>query len=86
MYLSFARFPSIQSFRDGNQHVVELGENRFQDGRRRGPQPFTYEVVFDADGTVAEEGWLTNGMLQSRLRRIIPQIDNPNRPAPKKTS
>jgi membrane-bound metal-dependent hydrolase YbcI (DUF457 family) len=86
LYLSFARFPSVQSFRDGNQHVVELGENRFQDGRRRGPQPFTYEVVFDPDGTVAEEGWLTNGMLQSRMRRIIPQINNPIAPAPKKPS
>ena len=86
LYLSFARFPSVQSFRDGNQHVVELGENRFQDGRRRGPQPFTYEVIFDADGTVAAEGWLTNGMLQSRMRRIVPQIDNPTAPAPKKSS
>ena len=70
LYLSFARFPSIQSFRDGDQHVVELGENRFQDGRRRGPQPFTYEVIFDADGRLAEEGWLTNGMLQSRIAAV----------------
>ena len=86
LYLSFARFPSIQSFRDGDQHVVELGENRFQDGRRRGPQPFTYEVIFDADGRLAEEGWLTNGMLQSRMRRLIPQINNPVSHAPIKPS
>jgi hypothetical protein len=86
LYLTFARFPSVQSFRDGDQHVVELGENRFQDGRRRGPQPFTYEVIFDADGRLAEEGWLTNGMLQSRMRRLIPQINNPVSPAPIKPS
>jgi membrane-bound metal-dependent hydrolase YbcI (DUF457 family) len=86
LYLNFARFPSIQSFRDGDQHVVELGENRFQDGRRRGPQPFTYEVIFDADGRLAEEGWLTNGMLQSRMRRLIPQINNPVSHAPIKPS
>jgi membrane-bound metal-dependent hydrolase YbcI (DUF457 family) len=86
LYLDFARFPSIQSFPDGDQHVVELGENRFQDGRRRGPQPFTYEVIFDANGRLAEEGWLTNGMLQSRMRRLIPQINNPVSPAPIKPS
>jgi membrane-bound metal-dependent hydrolase YbcI (DUF457 family) len=86
LYLSFVRFPSIQSFQDGREHVVELGENRFQDGRRRGPQPFTYEVIFDPDGAVAAEGWLTNGMLQSRMRRIVPQINNPIAPASKKPS
>jgi membrane-bound metal-dependent hydrolase YbcI (DUF457 family) len=86
LYLGFVRFPSIQSFRDGDDHVVELGENRFQDGRRRGPQPFTYEVIFDHNGNLSQEGWLTNGMLQSRMRRMVPQIDNPNVPAPKKSS
>ena len=85
LYWNFARFPSIHSFADGNQHVVELGENRFQDNRRRGPQPFTYEVIFDASGKLVEEGWLTNGMLQSRMRRLIPQPALPPQ-APKKPS
>ncbi len=83
LYWSFARFPSIQSFRDGDQQVVELGENRFQSGRRRGPQPFTYEVIFGADGDVVEEGWLTNGMLQSRMRRLVPQPTLPHKPTKK---
>jgi len=83
LYWNFARFPSVQSFRDGDQHVVELGENRFQSGRRRGPQPFTYEVIFDRDGSLVEEGWLTNEMLQSRMRRLIPQPVVPHPPAKK---
>jgi membrane-bound metal-dependent hydrolase YbcI (DUF457 family) len=82
-YLNFARFPVIRSFRDGNAQVVELGENRFQAGTRRGPQPFTYEVVFDATGKVTEEGWLTNGMFQSRMRRLIPEPALPAAPAKK---
>jgi len=85
LYWNFARFPSVQSFRDGDEHVVELGENRFQSGMRRGPQPFTWEVVFNRDGSLAEEGWLTNQMLQSRLRRLIPQPVAPH-PPPKKSS
>ncbi len=84
-YWNFARFPSVQSFRDGDQHIVELGENRFQDNRRRGPQPFTWEVIFDSDGNLTEEGWLTNGMLQSRMRRMIPQPSLPPQ-SPKKSS
>jgi membrane-bound metal-dependent hydrolase YbcI (DUF457 family) len=85
LYWNFARFPSIHSFADGDEHVVELGENRFQDNRRRGPQPFTYEVIFDASGKLVEEGWLTNGMLQSRMRRLIPQPSLPPQ-LPKKPS
>ena len=83
VYWNFARFPSISSFEDNGNHVVELGENRFQDGRRRGPQPFTYEVVFDSSGKVVEEGWLTNGILQSRMRRMVPQPTLPPQPAKK---
>jgi membrane-bound metal-dependent hydrolase YbcI (DUF457 family) len=83
LYWNFARFPSVHSFRDGSQHVVELGENRFQDNRRRGPQPFTWEVIFDADGNLSEEGWLTNGMLQNRMRRLVPQPTLPHAPAKK---
>jgi membrane-bound metal-dependent hydrolase YbcI (DUF457 family) len=83
LYWTFARFPSIISFVEDGHPVVELGENRFQDGRRRGPQPFTYRVVFDEAGNVLEEGWLTNGMLQSRMRRMVPQQPDPGIPAKK---
>lgn len=83
LYWTFARFPSIHSFIDDGRPVVELGENRFQDGRRRSPQPFTYRVVFDHAGNVLEEGWLTNGMLQSRMRRLVPQQPEPGIPAKK---
>jgi membrane-bound metal-dependent hydrolase YbcI (DUF457 family) len=82
LYWNFARFPSIMSFIEDGHPVVELGENRFQDGRRRGPQPFTYRVVFDNAGHVVEQGWLTNGMLQSRMRRMVPQQPEPAVPAP----
>jgi len=86
LYWQFARFPSIQSFVENGHHVVELGENRFSDGRRRGPQPFTYQVVFDEAGNVLEEGWLTNGMLQRRMRQLVPQPPLPPRPTQKKNS
>lgn len=82
LYWNFARFPSIISFVEEGHPVVELGENRFQDGRRRGPQPFTYRVVFDDAGNVIEQGWLTNGMLQSSMRRMVPQQPEPGVPAP----
>ena len=61
----FARFPSINSFVEDGCHVVELGENRFAEGQRRGPQPFIYRVVFDSAGNVLEQGWL----LESLRRR-----------------
>jgi len=81
LYWQFARFPSIHSFEENGQHVVELGENRFSDGRRRSPQPFTYRVVFDNAGNLLEEGWLTNGMLQQRMRHKVPQPGQPAAPA-----
>jgi membrane-bound metal-dependent hydrolase YbcI (DUF457 family) len=80
LYWQFARFPSVLSFSDDGEHVVELGENRFSDGRRRSPQPFTYQVVFDDAGHVVEEGWLTDGMLQRRMRLMVPQPALPPRP------
>jgi membrane-bound metal-dependent hydrolase YbcI (DUF457 family) len=82
LYWNFARFPSILSFVEDGHPVVELGENRFQNGSRRGPQPFTYRVVFDEAGNVLEEGWLTNGMLQSRMRRMVPQQPAPSKKSP----
>lgn len=88
LYWTFARFPSIQSYLDlEDHHIVDFGENRFQSGSRPGPQPFTYEVVFDFSGRYLEEGWLTNGMLQSRMRRMVPEQPLPARPpAPEKKS
>jgi membrane-bound metal-dependent hydrolase YbcI (DUF457 family) len=85
LYWHFARFPAIRSFARDGKHVVDFGENRFSDGRRRSPQPFTWEVVFDNSGDVIDEGWLTNGVLQQRMRRMVPQQPVP-RPIPKAKS
>jgi membrane-bound metal-dependent hydrolase YbcI (DUF457 family) len=85
LYWRFARFPLIRSFERDGQHIVDFGENRFSDGRRRGPQPFTWEVVFDNSGDVVDQGWLTNGMLQQRIRHLVPQPPVPQ-PAPKAKS
>jgi len=62
LYWQFARFPSIHSFAVGDVHVVQLGENRFPDGRR-GPQPFTYQVTFDPAGNLLGQGWLRSGLM-----------------------
>ncbi|HET7841293.1 MAG TPA: metal-dependent hydrolase [Terriglobia bacterium] len=83
LYWQFARFPSIYSFVEGRDHVIELGENRFSQGDRRSPQPFTYRVVFDAAGDLIEQGWLTNGVPNRRLRQMVPQPPAP--PPPKKS-
>lgn len=83
LYWQFARFPSIRSFMEDRDHVVELGENRFSNDRRRGPQPFTYRVVFDAAGDLIEQGWLTNGVPGRRFRQMVPQPPAP--PPPKKS-
>jgi len=77
---NFTRFPSIRSFAESGYHIVDLGENRFSGGRSRGPQPFTYRVVFDEDGNVMEEGWLTNGMLQRSMMEM--EMARPPRHAP----
>ncbi len=73
LFWGFARFPSIQSFAENGRHIVELGENRFSDGRHRSPQPFTYEVVFDADGKLVSQGWLMSGLLRRQMRRVRSQ-------------
>ena len=83
LYWQFARFPSIHSFVEGRDHVIELGENRFSQGDRRSPQPFTYRVVFNAAGDLIEQGWLTNGMPDRRFRQMVPQPPAP--PQPKKS-
>jgi membrane-bound metal-dependent hydrolase YbcI (DUF457 family) len=83
LYWQFARFPSIHSFVEGRDHVIELGENRFSQGDRRSPQPFTYRVVFNAAGDLIEQGWLTNGMPDRRFRQMVPQPPAP--PPPQKS-
>ena len=85
LYWRFARFPVIRSFKRDGEHVVDFGENRFSDGRRRSPQPFTWEVVFDDSGDVLDEGWLTNGMLRQRMRRLVPQPPVPRPPVKAKS-
>jgi membrane-bound metal-dependent hydrolase YbcI (DUF457 family) len=73
LYWEFVRFPVIRSFAEDGVHVVELGENRSVGGRRRGPQPFTYRVVFDGAGNMIDQGWLTEGMPQREMRHLVPQ-------------
>jgi membrane-bound metal-dependent hydrolase YbcI (DUF457 family) len=85
LYWGFARFPVVHSFERDGEHIVDFGENRFSSGRRRSPQPFTWEVVFDPSGNVLDEGWLTNGMLQPRMRRMVPQQAVPRPPSKPKS-
>jgi hypothetical protein len=69
-YWSFARFPVIRTTTEEGLHIVEFGENRFVNPKRRRPQPFTYLVVFDPNGKVVEEGWEQNGMFMENLTRL----------------
>jgi membrane-bound metal-dependent hydrolase YbcI (DUF457 family) len=52
----FARFPITRFHKDGTDSVVEYYDVRFPH-RDRGPSPFTYQVRFDANGTVLSQGW-----------------------------
>lgn len=80
LYWDFARFPVIRSYTADTFHVVELGENRSMAGGRRGPQPFTYRVVFDGSGNVIFQGWLNEGMMPTPdMKHLVPQ-----KPAPYK--
>jgi membrane-bound metal-dependent hydrolase YbcI (DUF457 family) len=72
LYLQFARFPVIRDEIEDGHHEIEFGEHRFVNPRRGSPQPFTYRVVFDAAGNVIEEGWLSNGLFQRRMKSISP--------------
>ncbi|MGH9686478.1 MAG: metal-dependent hydrolase [Candidatus Acidiferrales bacterium] len=76
LFWNFARFPSIVSFAAHGNHVVEIGENRYSSGRRHGAQPFTYELIFDSVGRLTAEGWLTNGVLQQHLERVVAPAAN----------
>ena len=71
-YWNFARFPSIQSFSEDGDRVVEFGEDRFVNGRRGASSPFTYRVEFDSSGEVVEQGFQTNAMSMRELIRMKP--------------
>lgn len=70
LFWNFARFPSIVSFAAHGQHVVQIGENRYSSPQRRGPQPFTYELIFDAQGNLTAEGWLRSGIRRRNLQPV----------------
>jgi membrane-bound metal-dependent hydrolase YbcI (DUF457 family) len=72
LFWNFARFPSIVSFAAHGSHVVEIGENRYSSPQRRGPQPFTYELVFDSYGNLTAEGWHANGVMRQNMQRVSP--------------
>lgn len=78
LFWHFVRFPSILSFPAGRDHVVEIGGNRLSTGRRRGPQPFTYEVVFNHRGKLLAQGWRMRGILRQHMERITrPRTGDP---------
>jgi membrane-bound metal-dependent hydrolase YbcI (DUF457 family) len=66
LFWGFSRFPSIRSRLGDGVHYVDVGENRFMN-QRRGPQPFTYRVVFGPDDRIIEEGMIADGMLLPRM-------------------
>jgi membrane-bound metal-dependent hydrolase YbcI (DUF457 family) len=52
----FARFPITRFHKEGSDLVVEFYDARFPH-RDRGPSPFTYQVRFDGNGAVLNQGW-----------------------------
>jgi hypothetical protein len=73
LFWQFARFPVIHSSTEGGEHIVDIGENRFVNTRRKGPQPFTYRLIFDASGNLLEQGWQADGMFLRHMQRLSPQ-------------
>jgi membrane-bound metal-dependent hydrolase YbcI (DUF457 family) len=71
-YLWFARFPSIHYEKLGDQNVVAFSDLRFFSRRSRAPSPFTFEVVFDLDGRLIEEGW-TGALTYPQRRQELPK-------------
>jgi membrane-bound metal-dependent hydrolase YbcI (DUF457 family) len=69
LFWGFSRFPSIRSRAGDGVHLVDIGENRFMN-QRRGPQPFTYRVVFGPDDQVTEQGMIADGMLLPRMEHV----------------
>ncbi len=73
LYMTFARFPSIQTSIENGEHLVEFSEDRFVNGRRGARSPFTYLVVFDAAGDLLEQGFQTNAMSLREIKRTPPK-------------
>ena len=73
LFWQFVRFPVIHSFAEGDEHIVDIGENRFVNTRRKGPQPFTYRLIFDNSGNLLEQGWQADGMFLRHMQKLSPQ-------------
>jgi membrane-bound metal-dependent hydrolase YbcI (DUF457 family) len=71
-YWNFARFPVIRSFAEQGLHFVDFNENRFVTRHTHGPAPFSYRVIFNADGDPIEEGWQADGLDVRRMLKILP--------------
>ena len=78
LFWQFSRFPVVRSYASDGVHIVELGERRSESSSRRGPQPFTYRVVFDSAGRVISQGWLTEGMPGREMRHL--ELQQPTAP------
>ena len=68
----FARYPSIRESSENGRHIVDFAEHRFSGGSTRGPQPFSYRVIFDDAGHVLDQGWQADGMLIRRVHVPVP--------------
>ena len=55
-YLWFARFPVVRYRRDGDRHIVEYGDQRFQSSRDQGTN-VSFRVTFDDRGQVLYQGF-----------------------------
>ncbi|HXN19547.1 MAG TPA: metal-dependent hydrolase [Candidatus Binatus sp.] len=73
LFWQFARFPVIHSSTEDAEHIVDIGENRFVNTRRKGPQPFTYRLIFDSSGRLLEQGWQADGMFLRHMQKLSPQ-------------
>ncbi len=70
LYWQFARFPVIRTSIQGSRHIVEFSEHRFVSRRTENPPPFTYRVIFDAEGNLLEQGWYSDAMQARSMRQI----------------
>ena len=57
-YFWFARFPMIHFVPSDDRDIVEFSDLRFFDRSGNRPRSFVFQVVFDKNGNVVEEGWI----------------------------
>jgi hypothetical protein len=57
-YFWFARFPMIHFIPNGDREIVEFSDLRFFDRSGKRPASFVFQVVFDKNGKLLEEGWV----------------------------